>query len=187
MTCRKCKFYLLIKSSHVPIKGLCCTTMTDTGWEQWSNWIGGCSNFSPGNLITYCPLVSPRSVKTVWYELHFSYSIPEGLSFFWPKSKWRTGIRDNLPPVPRGGWGEIQALDSISDFKQKPSVACKTCIPHNIGGHSSPNWGATLSQITEWRWSRDSLQSWVNWDPNGVGTWELLQITQMFWKADNIA
>lgn len=142
----------------------------------------------PGNLIACCILVSPRPVKKDTSDRNsaFPTAYLKGSPSFDQNPDGELAFGTICHWYPRHAWGEIQALDSFSNFKQKPSVPCKTCIPHKHRRPFIPKLGKYFTSGNRVKVIQYFLQRWVNRDPNGVVTWEVLQITQMFQKADNI-
>lgn len=132
----------------------------------------------PGTSLPYSSV--PASQKLVKCS-HFCYNIPERLSFHWPKPKWRTGIRHNLPPVPRGGFSQFQAINSISNFKKKPSIACKTYISHNpqkatlleLGHYCTSNYRLKMTQVLLVEVSH--LRRWSNQVSGSTDTTNVLE------------
>lgn len=109
----------------------------------------------PENLIACCILVSPRPVKKDTSDRN---------------SAFPTAYLKGSPSFDQNPDGELAFgtichwYPGMPEVRSKPSTASPTSnrsprfpVKHayliNIGGHSSPNWGSTLPQVTEWRWS----------------------------------
>lgn len=118
-------------------------------------------------------------------------------------SHFPTAYLKGCPSLSQNPNGELalgticHRYPGVATVRSKPSTASPTSnrsprlpVRHacliSIRRLPSPNWGTTLPWTTEWSWSRYYLQRWVSWDLEGVVPWEILQITQMFWKAVNI-